>query len=127
MTVRQWLETWLGAVRSEISPKAYERYSEIVRCYLLPVLGHFPLTRLAPVQIQNAYSAWAIGGRRDGKLGGLSPLTRRYVHVILKSALSRAVEQQLLVRNPAEALTKRLPKVERREITTLSIEQSAHL
>jgi len=127
MTVRRWLETWLDAVRSEISRKAYERYSEIVRCYLVPALGHLPLTKLAPIQIQNAYSAWATGGRRDGKLGGLSPLTRRYVHVILKSALSRAVEQQLLARNPAEALKKRLPKVERREITTLTVEKSAHL
>jgi integrase len=127
MTVRRWLEMWLDAVRSEISPKAYERYSEIVRCYLVPAFGHFPLTKLAPIQIQNAYSAWATGGRRDGKLGGLSPLTRRYVHVILKSALSRAVEQQLLARNPADALKKRLPKVERREITTLTVEQSAHL
>jgi integrase len=127
MTVRRWLETWLDAVRSEISPKAYERYSEIVRCYLVPALGQFPLTKLAPIQIQNAYSGWATGGRRDGKPGGLSPLTRRYVHVILKSALGRAVEQQLLARNPADAFKKRLPKVERKEITTLSVEQSARL
>src|SRR5215468_12269003 len=46
MTVRRWLETWLDAVRSEISRKAYERYSEIVRCYLVPALGQFPLTKL---------------------------------------------------------------------------------
>jgi len=127
MTVRHWLETWLDAIRSEISPKAYERYSEIVRCYLIPALGRFPLAKLAPIQIQNAYSAWATGGRRDGKPGGLSPLTRRYVHVILKSALGRAVEQQLLARNPADAFKKRLPKVERKEITTLTVEQSARL
>jgi len=127
MTVRQWLKTWLDTVRSEISPKSYERYSEIVRCYLVPALGEFALTNLAPIQIQNAYSAWATGGRRDGKAGGLSPLTRRYVHVILKSALRRAVEQQLLARNPADAFKKRLPKVERKEITTLTVEQSACL
>src|SRR5262249_42490877 len=127
MTVRQWLKTWLDTVRSEISPKSYERYSEIVRCYLVPALGQFALTNLAPIQIQNAYSAWATGGRRDGKAGALSPLTRRYVHVILKSALRRAVEQQLLARNPADAFKKRLPKVERKEITTLTVEQSACL
>jgi len=127
MTVGQWLKTWHDTVRSEISPKSYERYSEIVRCYLVPALGQFALTNLAPIQIQNAYSAWATGGRRDGKAGGLSPLTRRYVHVILKSALRRAVEQQLLARNPADAFKKRLPKVERKEITTLTVEQSARL
>src|SRR5262249_52281908 len=127
MTVRQWLETWLDAVRSEISPKAFERYSEIVRCYLVPALGQFPLTKLAPIQIQSAYSAWVTGGRRDGKPGGLSPLTRRYVHVILKSALGRAVEQQLLARNPADAFKKRLPKVERKTMLTLTAEQSVYL
>jgi integrase len=33
----------------------------------------------------------------------------------------------LLARNPADAFTKRLPKVERQEFMTLTIEQSAHL
>ena len=127
MTVRQWLETWLDAIRAEISPKAHERYSEIARCYLIPAVGQVPLAKLVPIQIQNAYSTWATSGRRDGKLGGLSPLTRRYIHVILKSALARAVEQQLLARNPADAFKKRLPKVERKEIATLTMEQSAYL
>src|SRR6476646_11755417 len=40
ITVRQWLETWLDTVRAEISPKAHERYGEIVRVYLLPTLGN---------------------------------------------------------------------------------------
>jgi integrase len=37
------------------------------------------------------------------------------------------VEQQLLARNPADAFKKRLPKIERREMTTLTTEQSARL
>ena len=86
-----------------------------------------PLVKLTPVQIQNAYNGWADGGRRDGKAGGLSPLTRRYIHVILRSALARAVEQQVLARNPADALKNRLPKVERHEMTILTVEQSGHL
>jgi hypothetical protein len=43
-------------------------------------------------------------------------------HVVLRSALARAVEQQLLARNPADAFKKRLSKVERKEITTLSLD-----
>ncbi|MFZ0150706.1 MAG: site-specific integrase, partial [Xanthobacteraceae bacterium] len=46
---------------------------------------------------------------------------------ILSSALARAVEQQILARNPADVFKKRLPKVERREMTTLSADQSARL
>src|SRR5262249_55187307 len=104
-----------------------ERYPEIVTTFLIPALGNLPLTKLAPVHIQGAYNGWATGGRRDGKKGGLSPLTRRYIHGILRSALTRAFEQQLLARNPADAFKKRLPKVEREEMTTLTAEQSARL
>ena len=70
---------------------------------------------------------WATEGRRDGKPGGLSPRTRRHVHRILRAALGRAVEQQVLARNPADAFRKRLPKVERREMVTLTAEQAAPL
>jgi hypothetical protein len=70
---------------------------------LAPELGALAITKLAPAHIQAAYGKWAIEGRRDGKSGGLSPRTRRHIHRILKSALGRAVEQQVLSRNPADA------------------------
>jgi integrase len=127
MTVREWLTTWLTAVREEVSPKSHERYSEIVRNYLVPAIGALPITRLAPVHIQEAYNGWASGGRRDGKPGGLSPQSRRHIHRILRSVLARAVEQQVIARNPADAFRKRMPKVERREMMTLSAEQSQRL
>jgi integrase len=127
MTVRQWLTTWLATVREEVAPKSHERYSEIVENFLVPALGNLPLVKLAPSHIQEAYNFWATGGRRDGKSGGLSARTRRHIHRILRSALARAVEQQLLARNPADAFRKRLPKVERREMMTLTAEQAARL
>ena len=56
----------------------------------------------------------------------MSQATRRYIHVILKAALKRAVQQQVLVRNPAEVFTKF--KVERnKKMLTLSVQQSARL
>src|SRR6516225_5592627 len=127
MTVRQWLTTWLATVREEVAPKSYERYAEIVENFLTPALGNLPLVKLAPSHIQEGYNTWASGGRRDGKAGGLSARTRRHIHRILRSALARAVEQQLLARNPADAFRKRLPKVERREMMTLTAEQAARL
>jgi integrase len=74
-----------------------------------------------------AYSDWSVGGRRDGKPGAMSLQSRRHNHRILSAALSRAVEQQLIARNPCDAFRKRLPKVERREMTALSAEQSQGL
>lgn len=48
LTVRQWLETWLETVRSEVAPKTAERYAEICRNFLMPALGNIGVTRLAP-------------------------------------------------------------------------------
>ncbi len=127
MTLRQWLTTWLAAVRAEISPKSHERYTEIVENFLAPALGNLPIAKVTPVDIQKAYNNWATGGRRDRKSGGLSPRTRRHIHRILRSSLSRAVEQQVIARNPADVFRKRLPKIERRELLTLSTEQSVRL
>jgi integrase len=127
MTVREWLTSWLGAIREEVSPKTHERYGEIVMNFLAPELGNLPIIKLAPVHISAAYTRWATEGRRDGKPGGLSPQSRRHIHHILKAALGRAVEQQVIARNPADAFKKRLPKVERQEMVTLTAEQAARL
>ena len=93
----------------------------------MPELGALPITKLTAAHIQATYTKWATEGRRDGKKGGLSPRTRRHIHRIFNCALARAVEQQVLARNPGDAFRKRLPKVERREMVTLSPEQSARL
>jgi hypothetical protein len=127
MTVPEWLTTWLDTVRQEVSSKTHERYGEIVNQFLTPALGNLAITKLAPAHIQDAYNALTTGGRRDGKAGGLSPRTRRHIHRILSVALSRAVEQQIIARNPAEVFRRRLPKVEHHMLTTLTAERSARL
>lgn len=116
VTVGDWLTLWVNTTRAEVSPKTHERYAEIVRCYLVPYLGVIRLQQLRTTDIQKAYNQF----ERDP-----SPRTRRHIHRILKSALARAVEQQALSRNPADAL-KRLPKVERQPVTVLTAEQSTH-
>ena len=128
MTVRQWLTTWLDTIKQEVAARTHERYTEIVNNFLAPALGNLPITKLAPAHIQDAYSKWATTGRHDGKPGGLSAQTRRHFHRVLSAALVRAVEQQIIARNPCEAFKKkRLPKVECREMTALTTEQAARL
>lgn len=102
ITVRQWLTTWLEAVKQEVTPRTHERYSEIVNNFLVPALGNLLIVKLAPAHIQDAYNNWATSGRRDGKPGGLSAQTRRHFHRVLSSALVRAAEQQIIARNPCE-------------------------
>src|SRR5476651_485936 len=117
----------ISAIKSEVSPKSHERYAELLRGFIVPELGAILMAKLVPAHIQAACTKWTTTGRRDGKVGPPSPPTRRHIHRVFSSALARAVEQQVIARNPADAFKKRLPKVERQEMQTLTADQSALL
>ncbi len=125
ITTRDFLTQWLETMRSQITPKSYESYAEIVDNFLIPTLGGHILAKLAPAVIQKAYNGWEAGGRRDKKAGGLAARSRLYIHRILKSALKHAVQIQLIARNPADAV--KAPRVKKAAITTLTVDQSAAL
>ena len=90
VTVAAHMERWLEHVRSQVSPKTFERYSGVVRGNIMPALGAILLTKLQPAQISEMYAKALDRGRRDGK-GGLSPATVLYMHRLLKHALAVAV------------------------------------
>jgi integrase len=123
-TLAQFLDQWLGYIRGNVAPRTHERYSEIARKNLIPLLGAITLSKLQSMQIAAAYTKALAIGRRDGK-GGLSPRTVYHMHRVLKQALSQAVQWQLLIRNPAEAV--KPPKIERHRIITYDMPQTAAL
>ena len=110
ITVAEFMERWLTTVRPNVAPRTLERYAEIVRTYIRPVLGATPLAKLQPAAISVAYAAALTGGRRKGT-GGLSARTVHHMHRVLKQALGQAVRWQLLSRNPADLVDP--PRVER--------------
>lgn len=125
ITVREFLKQWLETIRAQISPKTHEAYTELVDHFLIPGFGNILLCKLTPVIIQQAYNNWETGGRRDKKAGGLSARSRLFIHRVFKSALKHAVQLQLIIRNPADAV--KAPKIKKSSITTLTVEQSAVL
>jgi integrase len=124
LVARDWFQQWLKMVRPELSPLTHRLYDQSVRLYLAPAFGNLPLVKLTPAHIQAAYSALAEGGRRDGRGGPLAATTRRLIHRVLTACLNRALELQLIGRNPALVLRRRLPKVDRVEMAILSPEQT---
>jgi hypothetical protein len=124
ITMAQHLERWLEHVRSQISPRTYERYCEIVRKNIIPALGAIYLTKLRPAQISEAYAKALASGRRDGK-GGLAPTTVVYLHRLIRKALGQAVRWELLSRNVADAVDP--PKIERNVLPTYDMAQTAEL
>jgi integrase len=124
MTVSSFLESWIDHVKSQVSPRSHERYSELARKNIVPLIGAVPLTKLKPAQLSAAYTKALKEGRRDGS-GGLSPRTVTHMHRILKQALGQAVRWELLTRNPADAVDP--PKVERAVMTAYDMAQTAEL
>jgi integrase len=124
VTLGAFLDRWLEHVQNQVSPKTHERYGQLARNNLVPLLGLVPVTKLQPAQISSAYAKVLADGRRKGD-GGLSPRTVHHMHRVLRQALQQALRWNLLARNPADAV--RPPKVERKPILTLSAAQSAEL
>src|SRR5680860_740229 len=53
MLVREYLDRWLkDYARVSVAPKTYERYDQIVRLHLSPAIGHIPILKLKPLQMQ---------------------------------------------------------------------------
>jgi integrase len=124
MTVAAFLERWIEHMEGQVSPRSHERYAELCRKNLGPLLGGLMLTKLQPAQISQAYSKALSSGRRDGS-GGLSARTVTHMHRVLRGALQQAVRWQLSARNPADAA--KPPKVERKQMSVLDTDATAEL
>ena len=119
-----FLDQWLEQVRTQVSPRTYERYEELARKNIAPLLGQALLTKLRAAQITAAYAKALETGRRSGQ-GGLAPRTVHHMHRILRQALALAVKWDYLARNPADDVEP--PKVERRKMRALDTDETAAL
>jgi integrase len=125
ITLAVHMERWIEHVRSQVSPKTFERYCGVVRGNILPALGAVLLTKLQPAQISGMYAKALEAGRKDGK-GGLSPASVLYMHRLLKQALAVAVtEWRLLPRNPADPI--KAPRLKRKKMRALDTAETATL
>ena len=75
-TLADFLDRWLDDVRTRVTPKTHERYAQIARKNVVPLLGAIPIVKLKPEQISAAYASALTNGRRSGE-GGLSPTDRQ--------------------------------------------------
>ena len=123
-TIAAFLERWLEHMRGQVAPRTHERYAELCRWHLVPLLGGLTLMKLQPSHISAAYAKALTSGRRDGT-GGLSPRTVTHIHRVLRESLQQAARWQLLVRNPADMV--KPPRVERRQMRTLDPDQTMTL
>src|SRR5215216_2552367 len=125
LTVDQYLDRWLAHIRISLRARTVARYTALLRDHVRPHVGARPLKQLSPLEIQAVYDRLAVGGRRDGKPGGLAPQHILAVHRCLHRALSQAVTWRLVAHNAATHATP--PPAPRIEAAALAPEQVAVL
>ena len=113
-TVAQFLTDWLeNTQKQSVRPRTYERYEEIVRLHIIPVLGHHKLQHLSAQHVQAFYT--------KKSQEGLAALTVRSFHTLLHKALETAMKWNLVPRNVCQAVSP--PRRERFEVTPLTLAQ----
>ncbi len=125
LTISQYLDRWLAHIRTSLRARTVARYAALLRDHVRPDIGARPLKKLTPLEVQAIYDRLAVGGRRDGKPGGLAPQHILAVHRCLHRALAQAVTWRLVAANVATDATP--PPVPSTEVVTLVPEQVAVL
>ena len=97
-----YLAQWIAGQR--LSASTLSSYRKNIRLHINPYLGETSLTRLTGAAVDAWMRTLEASGRADDR-GGLSARTVRYIHTILRSALSDAVKHGRLTLNPTDRST----------------------
>jgi integrase len=110
-----YLEYWLeNVVKRNRRPSTYNLYEMITRLYLIPGLGNRRLTSLSVLVIQNFLNQRLEKGDSVRKV--------QVMRTVLSAALTRAVREELLVRNVARLVE--LPESKRATIRPWSASEA---
>ena len=128
-TVGAWMDEWFeNYAKVKVRPSSHQTYRGYIDNHIKPNIGKIPLEKLTSLELQKLYKKLLEKGRVDRieskhQAKGLSPKTVRNIHQIIASAMKLAKEQKIIASDPTESCT--LPKLEHREMKTLSVEQLA--
>jgi integrase len=113
MTFGEYVDRWLKSKDKKVRPKTIQRYSDLMRLHIVPVIGGIQLLKLKPLHLEKVYE--------EASDRGLSPQSVLHIHRVLFTALKQAVAWQLIPRNIAEAVTP--PRPEHREVEAMTPRQ----
>jgi integrase len=114
LTLTKWLDTWVQEYAAPcVRASTLAAHKDIIRLHLAPAFPKMLLQGLRTEHIQ------AFINRQVRQ--GFAPATVKRQMATLKTALKQAVKNQLIMRNPAEYVN--MPKMEQKEIKSLTIEE----
>ena len=110
--VGDYLDAWLRSVKRRVRPGTWDSYALNIE-RLRPYVGHLKLAELRPNHLDEAYSQLL--------KSGLSACTVGQAHRVIRAALRRAVNTDLILKSPTAAASP--PRAKRREMQTLDSDQ----
>ncbi len=99
--LRIWMYDWMEAyMRDSIKQQTYVTYELMIRTKIVPLIGHVKIQNLTPLMVQQAFNELA---------KQYSPATLQKVKSILRMALRKALDNELIIKDPMRGL--KLPKL----------------
>ncbi len=102
MTTKDWMNTWLSIHKPDIEDSTRRGYAEKIKNYIVPAMGHIPITYIDGTFVQS----WV----KNMDERGLSPRTIKNAYQCLHSAFKTAVQLRMLPHNPCDYIM--LPKID---------------
>jgi integrase len=110
-TLAEFLDRWeRDWATLHVSPKTFERYSELLRRHVKPHLGQVRIQRLRPVMLADLYAKLI-------RETGLAARTVGHVHRVTHRALGHAAQWGVITQNPADNVSP--PPVQSAEVQIL--------
>jgi len=107
----EFLTRWLASVKPALRSSTYVSYEGTVRLHIVPEIGHVPIDKLSVDHVSRMIARKEADSR-------LSPRSARYVLLILRNALNKAVRWGLVARNVANLVD--APRVSYKDVRVLS-------
>lgn len=96
ITLAEFLEDWLREKAKQVKPSTVSSYQQILNLYVVPYLGKIKMKDLKPQHFVRLYE------HLQSDEMDISNRTVKYVHTVLKAALNKAVQWELLPKNIIE-------------------------
>lgn len=125
------MDVWfVNCAKIKVRPSSHKTYRGYIDNHVKPSIGKIPLNKLSSLDLQKLYKRLLTGGRVErieskSQPKGLSAKTVRNMNQVISSAMNLAIDQKLIATNPTDGCA--LPKLEHKEMKTLSAEQLAVL
>lgn len=100
ITVSEYAARWLSLLENNVKPRTLRSYEENLRIHLLPLFGRTKLRLLARGRIKS----FLVAKRKEG----LSRNTVRIIHATLRAMLNYAIDDGVIIHNPADKLGRQL-------------------